>query len=325
MAFCKYCGHELRDGANFCKKCGKEVGATPKPPDNVYVSQTETTYTPVDVQPNSRKKSSVSRKIIIAVIIVAIVVGILTAAIFTIRQILFYNGLGTLNSTGYVEAVFKPKNAEELSESEFLSSYAYALNGKLQDANSLYYYNYYSDTRIHVNEKDKEITIWFPWEAGEADTGYLEVLDSLNMKSHIYFVTPDYFSNQGTGTILTTEDMLRIEAIEIPDTNGYGLYVQFTENGKEKFAEVTEEYVGMSIYVLLDMSPIAMPVVNEPIIDGEVTIPLDMGKEQVEAVADAINVPYLAYDPETVKVVPPNKFGSWVYNLFSKSKETGDD
>lgn len=69
--------------------------------------------------------------------------------------------------------------------------------------------------------------------------------------------------------------------------NPYGqpiVAVEFTSEGREKFAEATSKYVGRPIVMLLDNELISAPEISEPIMGGEASI------ENLESIEEARNI-----------------------------------
>lgn len=79
------------------------------------------------------------------------------------------------------------------------------------------------------------------------------------------------FQNPEKETVMTGKD-LKTAKEEIQQNGQYVVSIQFTDDGKRKFAELTTENVGRQIAILLDGKVLTSPVVNEPITGGSAVI-----------------------------------------------------
>jgi protein-export membrane protein SecD len=75
---------------------------------------------------------------------------------------------------------------------------------------------------------------------------------------------------QDTG--LTGKQLTRAQVIFDPNTNQPQVSLQFNDEGKEMFADITERNVDKQVAIFLDKYPISIPRVNEPIKDGNAVI-----------------------------------------------------
>ena len=101
-------------------------------------------------------------------------------------------------------------------------------------------------------------------------------------------------------TGLTGAD-LRSAGIDFdPDTNQPVITLDFTDEGKEKFAHLTEENVGKILAIFLDEVPLSFPKVEEPIREGKAIIRGDFALEEAKKMAAQLNAGAL---PVAVKLV----------------------
>jgi preprotein translocase subunit SecD len=80
------------------------------------------------------------------------------------------------------------------------------------------------------------------------------------------------FLNQFTGTGLTGQQ-LRKAAVQFDQTSGQpAIGLQFDDEGKQKFAQLTTENTGKQMAIFVDGFPVTIPTINEPILDGQAMI-----------------------------------------------------
>ena len=91
------------------------------------------------------------------------------------------------------------------------------------------------------------------------------------------------------GDILMDESYVESATASVDnDMNGY-VTLRFTESGKEKFAQITEEYVNHRIEVYLNAELLSAPMVNDAITDGNAEIFGGFTQEEAAKMADDIN------------------------------------
>lgn len=90
-------------------------------------------------------------------------------------------------------------------------------------------------------------------------------------------------------TGLTGRQLKRSDISFDPTTFKPSVGLYFDSEGKDLFAELTKEYVGKRIAIFLDGAPISVPVVNEPILDGQAVISGDFSVEEAKTLAQRLN------------------------------------
>lgn len=106
-------------------------------------------------------------------------------------------------------------------------------------------------------------------------------------------------------TGLTGEHLKKARLEFDPQTNEPTVGIDFNDEGKELFKEITQRNVGKRVAIYLDGYPISAPTVNEPILDGSAVISgkfkLDEAKELVRNLnAGALPVPINLISQQTV-------------------------
>lgn len=95
---------------------------------------------------------------------------------------------------------------------------------------------------------------------------------------------PEY---ENTG--LSGKQLKGSEVVFDPQTNLPQVNLEFDDEGKKLFAEITERNVNKTVAIYLDGSPISTPVVNEAIRDGNAVITGDFTLEEAKTLAQRLN------------------------------------
>lgn len=114
----------------------------------------------------------------------------------------------------------------------------------------------------------------------------------------------DPFANyQSTG--LTGKDLQR-SAVQFSNTDSQPVVtMEFTTEGKKKFAEITQRNIGKRVIIYLDNTPVTAPMVNEPILTGTAEISggftVDAAKQlSIQLNAGALPVPIQVIQQQTI-------------------------
>jgi protein-export membrane protein SecD len=111
-----------------------------------------------------------------------------------------------------------------------------------------------------------------------------------------------FYKNTGLGG----KQLDRADVAFNPNTYEPEVQLQFNDEGKKLFSEITSRNVGKKVAIYLDMMPISIPVVNEPITDGKAVISgnftVDEAKILVQRLnAGALPVPIKLISQQTVE------------------------
>ncbi|MGI6278443.1 MAG: protein translocase subunit SecD [Patescibacteria group bacterium] len=74
-----------------------------------------------------------------------------------------------------------------------------------------------------------------------------------------------------------------------PNTNQPVVTLEFTSQGKDKFAQITQEVRGQILAIFLDEVPLSFPVVEEPITQGQALISGDFSLEEAKKLSAQLN------------------------------------
>lgn len=146
--------------------------------------------------------------------------------------------------------------------------------------------------------KNDRITVKIPKEWDEKDYDPLDVFEETVATGYLSFRNPDgevvmdgsYVEKASAGVDLQSSDGTE-----------YLVTIEFTPEGKEKFAEITEEYTGQDIYIYMDETLLSAPTVQAKITDGSAQIRGNLTAEDAEKLADQINSESLPFSMECVE------------------------
>ncbi len=95
------------------------------------------------------------------------------------------------------------------------------------------------------------------------------------------------FFYKSTG--LNGKQLKRANVVFNPNTNLPEVQLQFNDEGKKLFGEITSRNVGNRVAIYLDNAPISIPKVNEPITNGEAVINGDFAVDEANILAQRLN------------------------------------
>lgn len=110
---------------------------------------------------------------------------------------------------------------------------------------------------------------------------------------------------QETG--LTGRELLHSEVVFDPNTGNPQVSLEFDDEGKKKFGEITERNVGKRVAIFLDELPVTIPTVNEPITDGRAVITGDFTISQAKNLSIQLNAGAL---PVPIEIIEQRNIGA---------------
>ncbi len=108
-------------------------------------------------------------------------------------------------------------------------------------------------------------------------------------------------------TLLTGKNLKRAEVVFDPNTQEPQVSLQFDEEGKKMFKEITEKNVGRRLAIFLDGEPITVPVVQTVIADGKAVITGSQDITEAKELAKRLNAGAL---PVPIELVSQEKVGA---------------
>ncbi len=213
---------------------------------------------------------------------------------------------------GGVEATFSPAGDVKATKEELESAKA-IVETRMVSQNI-------TDYELYTDETNNRIIVRFPWKSDETDFDPEEAINELSatalltFREGMQYETMDYAEDgsviyktpSGTtaeAVILEGADVVKAEpAMQQNQTTGAYQYVvslEFSEEGKTKFAEATGRLVNQTISIWMDDVMISYPTVNTAITDGKCVIEGDFTSEEATALASKIQAGALPFALET--------------------------
>jgi len=112
-------------------------------------------------------------------------------------------------------------------------------------------------------------------------------------------------------TGLTGKQLKKAQVQFDPNTNEPNVSLEFNDEGKKLFAEITERNVGKPVAIFLDGSPITTPRVQEPIREGKAVITGKFNLKEAKQLAQRLNAGAL---PVPIKLISQQTIGASLGN-----------
>lgn len=104
-------------------------------------------------------------------------------------------------------------------------------------------------------------------------------------------------------------------------TGGAQVSLEFTEEGKQKFADITKRNIGKPVAIFLDQFPLTIPIVQQEITDGNAVISGDFTTQQANQLAIQLNAGAL---PTPIEIIQQRTVGATLgADSVSKSLKAG--
>ena len=158
----------------------------------------------------------------------------------------------------------------------------------------------YTNEYSVYEDGDKKITAEIP-----GVTNADEILNALNIEGKLEFLDPDNYTKWSQGqeyeAALTGDDIKNATAgIDSDNGNDNVVQLAFTDEGAQKFADVTAANVGNIVYIIYDNKVVSAPTVQSAITGGSAEINKIGSYEEAEQLATTIRIGAL---PLTLKQV----------------------
>lgn len=165
----------------------------------------------------------------------------------------------------------------------------------------------YTNEYSVYEDGDKKITAEIP-----GVTNADEILEALNIEGKLEFLDPDNYTKWSQGqeyeAALTGDDIKNATAgIDSDNGNDNVVQLAFTDEGAQKFADVTAANVGKVVYIIYDNKVVSEPTVQSAITGGSAEINKIGSYEEAEQLATTIRIGAL---PLTLKQVRSNIVGA---------------
>lgn len=165
----------------------------------------------------------------------------------------------------------------------------------------------YTNEYSVYEDGDKKITAEIP-----GVTNADEILEALNIEGKLEFLDPDNYTKWSQGqeyeAALTGDDIKNATAgIDSDNGNDNVVQLAFTDEGAQKFADVTAANVGNIVYIIYDNKVVSAPTVQSAITGGSAEINKIGSYDEAEQLATTIRIGAL---PLTLKQVRSNIVGA---------------
>jgi len=165
----------------------------------------------------------------------------------------------------------------------------------------------YTNEYSVYEDGDKKITAEIP-----GVTNADEILEALNIEGKLEFLDPENYTKWSQGqdyeAALTGDDIKNATAgIDSDNGNDNVVQLAFTDEGAQKFADVTAANVGNIVYIIYDNKVVSAPTVQSAITGGSAEINKIGSYEEAEQLATTIRIGAL---PLTLKQVRSNIVGA---------------
>ena len=165
----------------------------------------------------------------------------------------------------------------------------------------------YTNEYSVYEDGDKKITAEIP-----GVTNADEILNALNIEGKLEFLDPDNYTKWSKGqeyeAALTGDDIKNATAgIDSDNGNDNVVQLAFTDEGAQKFADVTAANVGNIVYIIYDNKVVSAPTVQSAITGGSAEINKIGSYEEAEQLATTIRI---GARPLTLKQVRSNIVGA---------------
>ncbi len=206
---------------------------------------------------------------------------------------------------GGVEATFKPDAMKSDSDSEDADSesadaeVSNITDEQLDSAKSIIETRMVSqgitDYELYSDNNSKRIIVRFPWKENDEDFDPVKAVDELAATAHLSFRNPDGEEVMNGSAVKTASARVSTES----GKNEYMVLLELNDEGKQLFADITEEYLQKPISIYMDETLLSAPTVQAHITDGSAQITGNFTAEEATKLANQINGGAL---PFTLKV-----------------------
>lgn len=206
---------------------------------------------------------------------------------------------------GGVEATFKPDAMKSDSDSEDADSesadeeVSNITDEQLDSAKSIIETRMVSqgitDYELYSDNNSKRIIVRFPWKENDEDFDPVKAVDELAATAHLSFRNPDGEEVMNGSSVKSASARVSTES----GKNEYMVLLELNDEGKQLFADITEEYLQKPISIYMDETLLSAPTVQAHITDGSAQITGSFTAEEATKLANQINGGAL---PFTLKV-----------------------
>ena len=203
---------------------------------------------------------------------------------------------------GGVEATFKPDTMKSESadgEDASAEDVSSITDEQLDSAKSIIETRMVSqgitDYELYSDNNSKRIIVRFPWKENDENFDPVKAVDELAATAHLSFRNPDGEEVMNGSAVKSASARVNTQ----DGKNEYMVLLELNDEGKQIFADVTEQYLQQQISIYMDDTLLSAPTVQAHITDGSAQITGNFTAEEAQTLANQINGGAL---PFTLKV-----------------------
>ncbi len=209
---------------------------------------------------------------------------------------------------GGVEATFKPAGDVDATDEQLESAKAIIELRMVSDG--------ITDYELYADSANDRIIVRFPWKSDEKDFDPATAIEEISSTAELTFRpgnsyettevgsdgNPIYRTPKGetTEVLMNGSYIKNAQAVVNQEDGSYAVSIEFNDEGKELFGEITSKYINQTISIWMDDVMISAPTVNSAITDGKAQITGDFDAETATDLANKINAGALPFKLETV-------------------------
>ncbi len=143
---------------------------------------------------------------------------------------------------------------------------------------------------VSVDADKTQLQVVLP---GQYDTP--ETRSLLTAEGHITIQSPDGKVLMDNEDIIAAAPSVDLSTVNDGDPAKYVVLLTFSDEGTEKFAEITGEYLNQSISIYMDDELLTEPTIQSPITDGQAQITGEFTAEEATRIANLIDASRLPF------------------------------
>ncbi len=212
---------------------------------------------------------------------------------------------------GGVEATFQPAGGVNATDEQLESAKSIIETRMISQG--------ITDYELYADKGNDRIIVRFPWKSDEKEFNAVEAINEISSTAKLTFrpgreyektdIGSDgsYVYKTPTGeteTVLMDGSYIKSAKASVYQDNDstpqYVVSLEFTDKGKDRFGEITSQYVNKTISIWMDEIMLSAPTVNQAITDGKAQIEGDFTAEEATQLAEKINAGALPFQLETI-------------------------
>lgn len=211
---------------------------------------------------------------------------------------------------GGVEATFKPADNYDATDEQLDSAKSIIELRMISQG--------ITDYELYADKGSDRIIVRFPWKSDDTEHNAVEAINEISSTAKLTFRPGKEYENTEIGSdgnpvqktpkgetaniLMDGSAVKSAQASVYQDNKGTSQYVvslEFTDEGKKLFGDITTQYINKTISIWMDDIMLSAPTVNSAITDGKAQIEGDFTAESATQLANKINAGALPFQLET--------------------------